>query len=551
MMKIKYQKGVEMIRKILVMLIALILFNILFVNPTLASQGETNTQTPSAERVSLKTINCASLLDKTRITIVCDITPSVSVFTLSNPERIVIDFIDTRLALEQREFSVNLTPVMNIRVSQWQEEPPISRVTIDLDKRAEYEVIRETGMIIIDLSTKQLRMPEQPTTEPEKTVSMFVKDADIVDLLRMIAMQFQLNIIITPDVKGMITVRLSDVPLMGAIDALVRAADCNYITYETGIILVKPKGREIPGELDSRIFELDYAEATDIRDAIKRVLSTRGATEIVYRRVGSGGGSGRASALLVTDYPEVLDKVRALIAQLDQPTAQISIEAKFIETTLSAADIYGVNWALGTAVTPIIPTAGEMALPVRLGELVLGKISLDQLSASLNVIQTRGKSKLLANPSTLTLDNQTAVINMGVTIPLREEHVDPTTQIHTFTWASRFIPIGLTVTPHITSDGMINMEVEPTVEAITGWEGPPGDQRPITVKRDAKTQVTIRDGEVAVIGGLVKDEETRTLSKIPLLGDIPILGKILFTRTSITHEKSELIVFIIPHVVKP
>jgi len=525
-------------------------FLVIFVTAVLLNILPVNAQTPQSEMGAIKKVNCASLLNKIRVTIVCDFTPSVSVFALSNPERIVVDFIDTRPIVEQRDFSVNLSPVVNIHVSQWQEEPPISRVIIDLDKRAEYNVVRETGMIILDIETKQLRMPEQLTTEPEKTISMFVKDADVVDLLRMIAMQFNLNIIITPDVKASITVRLSDVPLMSAIDALVRAADCNYINYESGIMLIKPKGREIPGELDSRIFELDYAEAADVQAAIKRVLSARGVSEIVYRRVGAGGGSSRASALIVTDYPEVLDKVRVVIAQLDQPASQIAIEAKFIETTLTSEDMYGINWSLRTAVTPIVPKTGEMAIPLRFEELVLGKISLDQLSAALEVMQTRGKSKLIANPKTLTLDNQTAEINMGISVPLRSVRVDPVTLERIYTWTEKFIPIGLKVTPHTTSDGMINMEVEPTVEAITSWQGTPEDMRPVTVRRQAKTQVIVKDGEVVVIGGLIKDEETKTRSKIPVLGDIPILGHFLFSQTRIKHEKSELIIFIIPHIIK-
>jgi len=530
-----------MIKKIVVVPVLFLFFIVAIV------MGET----VQAEPCIVKTVNASLLLDKVRITITCDVTPSVSVFTLSNPERIVVDLINTRLSPDAQNIVVNLMPIESAYMNQLQDSPPISRVTIDLDNRAVYEVNREIGMVIIDVATHELRPPEISAAKEERTISMYVKDADIVDLLRMIATQFNLNIIITPDVTAQITVRLSNVPLIGAIDALVRAADCNYITYESGIILVKPKGREIPGELDSRIYELDYTEAVDVKETIKRVLSARGAAEIVYRRISGGGGSKRASAIIVTDYPEVLDQVRTVIAQLDQPSAQISIEAKFIETTMSAEDMYGVDWSLRTAVTPIVPKLGEMAYPIRLDELVLGKISFGQLSAALEILQTRGKSKLLANPRTLTLDNQTAEINMSVIVPLRSVRVDPETRERVFSWTEKSAPIGLKVTPHITSDGMINMEVEPTVEAITGWQGSPEDLRPTTVRREAKTQVVVRDGEVVVIGGLIKDEETRAVSKIPILGDIPILGKILFSRTSVKHEKSELLIFIIPHIVKP
>lgn len=497
---------------------------------------------------SVKAISYASLLDKVRITISCDGTPSVSAFAMTNPERVIVDLNETQFLADNNKVMVNLMPVREVNAEQWQSQPSITRITVILDNRAEYKVLREEGMIIIEVDTKRTRPLDMLDTEDEKKVSLYVKDADVVDLLRMIAMQFNLNIIITPDVKSTITVRLTDVPLNGAIDALVRAADCNYITYGSEIILVKPKGREIPGELDSRVYELDYAEAPDIDKAIKRVLSSRGVSEVVYRRVGEGGDSKRASTIIVTDYPEVLDRLALVIAQLDQRTAQIAIEAKFIETTLTGDDMYGVDWSLRSAFTAAVPGSDDMAFPIRFKELILGKVSFAQLSAALEIMQTRGKSKLIANPKTITLDNQTAEINMGISVPLRSVRVDAQTQERVYTWTEKFIPIGLKVTPHTTSDGMINMEIEPRVEAITGWQGSPDDQRPVTVRREAKTQVIVKDGEVVVIGGLIKDEETRTRSKIPILGDIPILGKFLFSRTSIKHDKSELLIFIIPHI---
>jgi type IV pilus assembly protein PilQ len=500
---------------------------------------------------SVQTINYASLLDKVRITVGCDATPSVTVYTMSNPERIILDLNDTRLLWNNKKLDVPLMPVRNVAAEEWQAQPPITRITVELDNRAAYKVQREQGLVIIDVDTKQVRPLEMSGLDAEQTLSLYVKDADIVDLLRMIATQFNLNIIITPDVKSSITVMLTDVPLMGAIDALVRAADCNYLTYESGIIMIKPKGREIPGELDSRVYELDYSEATDIDKAIKRALSVRGVTEVVYRRVGEGGNSKRASAIIVTDYPEVLDKLETIIAQLDKPSPQIAIEAKFIETTLTGDDMYGIDWSLRSAVTASVPSTGEMALPIRFQELVLGKLSFAQLSAALEIMQSRGKSKLIANPKTITLDNQTAEINMGISVPLRSIRVDPETQERVYSWTEKFIPIGLKVTPHTTSDGMINMEIEPKVEAITSWQGTPEDQRPVTVRREAKTQVIVKDGEVVVIGGLIKDEETRTKSKIPILGDIPLLGPLLFSQTSIKHEKSELLIFIIPHIMNP
>jgi type IV pilus assembly protein PilQ len=499
--------------------------------------------------VIIKDVAWDLLKDNVRITVVCDQTPQITSFTLTDPERIVIDFSNATTQLEKDAFFVNIAPVTKLSVEFHQENLFYTRLIITLSSRAEYMIWREANMVVIDINREKIRPPVAKGMLAEEVISIYVKDADVVDLLRMLAKQFGLNIIITPDVKAQITVMLNEVPLMQAIDVLVRAADCNYIKYPSGIILVKPKAREIPGELDSRIYELSYAEATDIEKAIRRALSARGEAEIVYRRVGEGGQSKRASAIIVTDYPEVLDKLQSIIAQLDKPAPQIAIEAKFIETSLTSDNMFGINWSLRTAITAAVPQRGEMAIPLKFQEFILGKLSFDQLALALEIMQTQGKSKLIANPKTITLDNQTAEINMGVSVPLRTVKVDPHTQERTYTWTEKFIPIGLKVTPHVTADSAINMEIEPKVEAITGWQGSPEDMRPVTVRREARTQVTVKDGEVVVIGGLIKDEENQVRSKIPILGDIPILGKILFSRTRTKREKSELLIFIIPRIV--
>jgi type II secretory pathway component GspD/PulD (secretin) len=141
-------------------------------------------------------------------------------------------------------------------------------------------------------------------------------------------------------------------------------------------------------------------------------------------------------------------------------------------------------------------------------------------------------------------------MTMSTQVPLREVRIDPGTQAQTITWKQQQIPISLKVTPHVLADGTVDMAVNPKVEAVTGWAGPPTDQQPITSKREASTQIRVRDGEVAVIGGLVREEVMRSVKKVPLLGDIPVLGE-LFKNTSWDNRKTELLIFIIPHVLPP
>jgi type IV pilus assembly protein PilQ len=381
-----------------------------------------------------------------------------------------------------------------------------------------------------------------------KRLTLYVKDADLTDLIRMIASQFNLNILATQDVKSVVTVRLNDVPLRMGLDALLKAGLCNMVEDKQGIIVVKPEKKQMFGETQVRVYELNYAEAIDVVKIIPKMLSSIGNVDVGYRRVADAGGSNRTNMVVVTDIPEALDRVGEFLADFDRPLPQIMIEAKFVETTISATDVYGIEWKLGVAAKAGAPTIPSDAFPLIFNNMVVGRLDYSGLSAALDILQSRGNSRVLANPSTLTLDNHTAIISMGTDVPVREISTDPKTGLVLATWRTRSVPIALEVTPHVTSDGQVNMKVKPSVEAITGWVGSADDQRPIVARRSADVDIVVGDGEVAVIGGLTRDEETRTVSKVPLLGDIPILGH-LFRKTSINHTKNDLMIFIIPHVV--
>jgi type II secretory pathway component GspD/PulD (secretin) len=383
-----------------------------------------------------------------------------------------------------------------------------------------------------------------------KRLTLYVKDADLTDLIRMIASQFNLNILATQDVKSVVTVRLNDVPLRQGLDALLKAGLCNMVEDKQGIIVVKPEKKVMFGETQVRVFELNYAEANDVVKMMPKMLSPIGNVDVGLRRVADAGGSNRSNLVVVTDIPEALDRIAEFLADFDKPLPQIMIEAKFVETTMSANDVYGIEWNLGVSAKAGAPVIPSDAFPLIFNNMVVGRVDYTGLSAALSIIQSRGKSRVLANPSTLTLDNHTATISMGTDVPIREISTDPKTGLVLATWRTRSVPISLEVTPHVTSDGQVNMKVAPSVEAIIGWSGSADDQRPIVARRSAVADIVVGDGEVAVIGGLVRDEETRSIGKIPLLGDIPILGN-LFRKTSINHTKNDLMIFIIPHVVPP
>ena len=502
------------------------------------------------EQVGVTDIAVDKTLEGVRVTIVCEGTPNVSSFLSEQPAAVVLDFMNTASKLEYERMESGFYPVSAVTV-QPSEATAGLRVAIRLRDLVGYQVTREEGLVVVDLSTTPL--PPAPAEEPGnpfagKRLTLYVKDAYISDVLRMIASQFDLNVLVTQDVKSVVTVRLYDVPLRTALEALLKAGLCDMVEDREGIIIVKPVGKDMYGTMQTRVFELDYVESEDVVSALTNVLSPQGKAEIGYRRVSDAGGSDRSAVAVVTDIPEALDRIAEFIAEFDRPMPQIAIEAKFVETTHSSSDLYGIEWNISaSASSGRFDPDKDFGVPIVFNEMVLGKITLDKLNATLDILATRNNSRILANPRTITIDNQKSIVSMGTDVPLREVRKDAESGEITYTWATRSVPISLEVTPHVTADGRVTMKVKPTVEAITGWVGSADDQQPIVAKRTAETQVTVGDGEAVVIGGLVKDEETRSIGKIPLLGDIPILGH-LFKKTTVRREKNDLMIFIIPHV---
>jgi type IV pilus assembly protein PilQ len=511
------------------------------------------------EPVSVTAVAVDKLLENVRVTVVCTGNPNVSSFATAEPPALVVDIMGAESKLKQNRIESSFYPVTGVTVEPSEAAAGL-RLTVSLREPVEHKVTVENGLVVIDLGLHPLApVPPPPAADQftGKRLTLYVKDADLTDLLRMIASQFNLNILATQDVKSVVTVRLNDVPLRMGLEALLKAGLCNMVEDKEGIIVVKPEKKEMFGETQVRVFELNYAEALDVVKLLPKMLSPVGNVDVGYRRVANAFSSQRTNLIVVNDIPEALERVAEFLASYDRPVPQVMIEAKFVETTLSASDIYGIEWKLSLAAKGGAPKIGtDDAFPVivpngvgfGLDNAVIGKLDYTGFSATLDLLQTRGNSRVLANPSTLTLDNHTATISMGTDVPIREISTDPKTGLVLATWRTRSVPIELEVTPHVTSDGQVNMEVKPSVEAITGWVGSSDDQRPIVSRRSAAADIVVGDGEVAVIGGLTRDEETRNVGKVPLLGDIPILGH-LFKKTTINHSKNDLMIFIIPHIV--
>jgi type II secretory pathway component GspD/PulD (secretin) len=313
------------------------------------------------------------------------------------------------------------------------------------------------------------------------------------------------------------------------------------------------------------VFELSYVSADYVAASLKNVLSPKGKTDIFTREIRRIEPAKQAPAtiLVVTDFGYNIPRIEKIVATLDKPAKQVSIEVKMVETSLDKNSDLGLEWPDGIgasfadaepASTSSTSTTDEaskaMVFPVK-GRPRYGRLSVEQVDWFLNYLTTQTNSKLLSSPKVTTLDNQAAKITVATTIPLQtlNRFSEGAAVQDIVSFQDKEFGIILDVTPRINDDSTVTLRVTPTVEDIISFTGPPDNQRPITSKRSVETQIRMKDGETMVIGGLIKDNEIKTVRKVWLLGDIPLLGN-LFRSKSSQKNQTDLLIMITPRIVR-
>lgn len=416
------------------------------------------------------------------------------------------------------------------------------------------------------------------------------QDTPIVDILRLLARQNDLNLIIGPDSMGNVTLRFTGVSLKAALDAILRSKGYQYQIYDNIMLVARPDSLEKTRGLglETRIFKLKYVDARDVKSVIDtaRVLSPWGTTSIFSRSVaveaakaeilkpstdptaatevkvadpiqrGQTSLQTRSDMLLVTDRPPNLEKVAKLLDAIDKPVKQVAIEVKFVESILGDDAKAGIDWAQLLAVQGSYQgrsqwtIGGKDALGAGAGTVQFGSLNTSSFNVLLDMLLRNQNSKLLSQPRVSSLDNQPAIIGVGVTTWIEERTGDPAAGTLAITYTERKVPIELVVVPHIVDNNRVMLELRPVVEEITGWQtGAQGQQLPLISSRTADTRIEVPDGQTAVIGGLLKDKVIKTTKKVWLLGSIPLIGR-LFTHTEETVEHTDLSIFITPRIIK-
>lgn len=398
-------------------------------------------------------------------------------------------------------------------------------------------------------------------------VTLELEEVPLVSVLSMIASQKELNLVISGEVSGDVTMHLIDVDLATALDALLTANGYNYF-IKNDVIVVKSRDADATYELDSRLITLKYLDPITAKKALESRKSAQGKIIILDKQTGLNltDNGFQPNRILITDYPQMLDKLVALVDEMDVPERIVLIEVRIIETTLDSESNLGFSWpsifsaqlseaglsAGNTGSTTAISTSAEKAFEYdpNNGRWQWGKLSAAQVSLMLNLLEQNGNSRLVSDPRVTTLENHEAVFTFQTIIPIqtinRFTEGSATSDIVTF--EDEKVGLSLSVTPRINEKGRITMDIFQVVEDIIGFSGPPNNQKPITSSRSVNTRVTVGDGETVALGGLLKEDDIEQVNRVPLLGRIPILGSLLFTSKSTTKTTTDLIIMITPHI---
>lgn len=307
---------------------------------------------------------------------------------------------------------------------------------------------------------------------------------------------------------------------------------------------------EIDVPIETRAFELSYSKAEDLSKKIGEVLT---------KNVGSIKFDTRSNKMIVTDTPQKLDEISKMVKIFDEKHKEVLIEAKIAQVVLSDQFKMGVDWeaiisnyhALKLKSNlNIIGLATDMTS--KRGKLSIGTIASDDYEALIDALSTVGVTNILSSPHITAINNEEAKILVGSTQPYITTTVTTPTSGPSITAESvNFIDTGvkLYVTPTIHKDNFITMKIKPEVSSVIEFLTTANNNKiPVVETSQAETTVMVKDNVTIVIGGLMKDEKIETVSKIPLFGDLPLVG-FAFRNTDKRVKKTELVIFLTPKII--
>jgi type IV pilus assembly protein PilQ len=503
-------------------------------------------------------------------------------------------------ATEGKTLFIDIEKPKKIEAKGEAQPEPKKEVAVEVKKEEvkKEEIKKEEEVKKVEKSTEGLKPEKEPSVgekpvfklpiakiseegPPQKIysgrkLSLDFKDADVKNILRLIAEVSNLNIIAGDEVTGKITMRLVDVPWDQALEIILQSKNLG-MTQIGNVVRIAPQDalkKEIQAELEARrakerledlvmeLIPVNYATGKEIMSQVKSVLSERGDVKV----------DERTNTLIVKDIPKSIPAVKNLVKILDTKTPLVMIEARIIEANTGFQRELGTRWGFvasggdsrnvkvgggNVTTTQGTTTSDVVNLPAvarsGLGALGAGSAGvleflftsiygLEKLDVAISAHENKGDVRIISSPKIATLDNKEASVEQGLRIPYLKLTTEGTV-------TTDFIEanIKLTVTPHVTNDGTIKMNIKvkkdaPDTSIIVGGV-------PSIDKKEAISEVLIKDGGVVAIAGIYSIEKSDSAEGVPLFNKIPLLGW-LFKRENKEDKRKDLLIFISPRIIK-
>jgi len=459
------------------------------------------------------------------------------------------------------------------------------QVALPLRNRRPFQVWRQGNIIHIEIAkslgaatAQHAGKPQEKGREqlnglaPDIRITVDFRNADIGNVLRVLARQNGLNIVASDSVGGTVTVALKNVTVEQALESILIANGFKYIV-KNDVIVVKSAESFRSHEMESRLFRLKYVDAHNVLETIIDLKSPQGKAKVltgsfhnrkdVYKINDQGGGERsdkfwlRSSILVVTDFGPNLEAIGRLIEEIDRSVPQVLIEARLVETSPKTSLNLGIDWSksitaqvfnqIALAGGDVLNYSTRSQLPNRNKSLDVGALNTSQFSAVINYLKQNMNTRLVSNPRIVTMDNEPADLSVGTNFPIPQITRGVGGQGDVVTFEYRNVDITLRCTPHVIDSTTITLYVNPIIEEITGQVNVDQNFAPITSKRTVDTVVKVKNGDTIVIGGMINEKEIVTVNKVWLLGDLPLLGR-LFQNRVVEKAQSDLLIFIKPTI---
>nr|WP_240478253.1 type IV pilus secretin PilQ family protein [Photobacterium aquae] len=514
--------------------------------------------------------------------LIVDLEQSRSVVDLRRNGRLLyVDFIDTDIAddmlyvLDVADFATQVKTVESLRTKRG------VRLVLTMSGDYLYDYKSKNNKLEVIVAKKDRSKIDTSTISYDsKPISINFQDVPVRNVLQLIAEYNDFNLVVSDSVTGNLTLRLDDVPWKQVLDIILKSK--NLDKREQGsVVMIAPKEELMRSEqeqleaqrkeeelasLQSEIITLNFAKATELGELLAgaedgiSMLSGRGSLHV----------DERTNSIIINDIPENLANVRDIVAALDIPVDQVQIEARIVTVDEGDIDELGVRWGIlstdgtntvGGSIENNLASVGLLDRKATVDEFLNVNLAATSAGASsvafqvakmgdvlldleLSALQEEKKAEIISSPRLMTTNKKTAYIEQGTEIPYLEAASSGAVSV-----SFKKAVLSLMVTPQITADGKLVLDLVVTQDKVGDVvKAGTGEAVSIDTQRIG-TQVLVDNGETVVLGGIYQHTLNNKIQKIPVLGDIPVLGA-LFRSTMEKMGKRELLIFVTPKIVR-